>query len=76
MTVEYLSFHTAKELSKELKIVMNLYGQGIKIVQPILLDMEFDSTKYGIMGKPVVNTFSAKEHVVKIERCIHTIKER
>ena len=46
VTFEYLSFHTAKELSKELQIVMNLYGQGIKIVQPILLDMEFDSTIY------------------------------
>ena len=55
---------------------MKLYGRGSMIVQTILLDMEFDSTKYGIMGKPVVNTFSAKEHVVKIERCIHTIKER
>ena len=76
VTVEYLRTRTAKELSKNLKRVMKLYGRGSMIVQNILMDMEFDSTKDELMGKTVVDTSAAKEHVSKIERCIHTIKER
>ena len=46
------------------------------IVQTILMDMEFDSNKYELMGKTVVNTSAAKEHVAEIERCIRTAKDR
>ena len=55
---------------------MKLYGRGSIIVQTILMDMEFDSTKDELMGKPVVNNSAAKEHVAEIERCICTVKER
>ena len=45
VTVEYLRSLTDKELSKKLRRVMKLYGRGSMIVQTILIDMEFDSTK-------------------------------
>ena len=76
VTVEYLSFRTPKELSKNLKIVTKLYGRGSMIVQTISMDMEFDSTTDELMGKTVVNTSAANEHVVEIEPCICTVKER
>ena len=75
VTVEYLSSHTAKELSKNLKRVIKLYGRGSMIVQTILMDVEFYCTKYELMGKTVVNTSAAKEHVAEIELCIRTVKE-
>ena len=74
VTVEYISARTAKELSKKLNRVMKLYGQGSVISQTILMDMEFDSTKDELMGKTVVNTYSAKEHVTETECCICTAK--
>ena len=46
------------------------------IIQNILMDMEFYSTKYELMGKTLENTSAAEEHVAEIERCIHTVKER
>ena len=60
VTVEYLSSCTAKEISKNLKRLMKSYGRGSMIVQTILMDMEFDSTKYELMVKTVVNTYAAK----------------
>ena len=75
VTVEYLSYRTAKELSKNLKRVIKLYGRGSMIVQTILMDVEFYCTKYELMGKTVVNTSAAKEHVAEIELCIRTVKE-
>ena len=39
VAVEYLSSRTAKELSKKIKRVMKLYGQGSMIVQTILMDI-------------------------------------
>ena len=36
------------------------------IVQTILMDMVFDSTKYELMGNKVVNTSDAKEYVAEI----------
>ena len=55
---------------------MKLYSRGSMIVQNILMDMEFDSTKDELMGKTVVHSSDTKEHVSKIEHCIHTVKER
>ena len=55
---------------------MILYGRRNMIVQTILMDMEFDSTKDELMGKTVVNTSTAKEHVAEIEWYIRTVKER
>ena len=46
------------------------------IIQSILMDMEFYSTKDQLMGKTIVNTLSTKEHVAEIERYICTVKER
>ena len=74
VTVEYTSSCTAKEISKKLKRVMKLYDRGSMIVQTILMYMEFDSTKYELMGKTMVNTSAAKGHVAENERCIHTVK--
>ena len=60
VTFEYLSSRTSKELSKKLKGVIKLYGQGSTIVQTVLMDMELDSTKDKLMGMTVVNTSAAK----------------
>ena len=38
------------------------------IVQTILMDMEFDSTLYELMGKTVINTSTTEENVAEIER--------
>ena len=46
---------------------MKIYDRGSMIVQTILMYMEFDSTKYELMGKTMVNTSAAN--------CIHTVKE-
>ena len=51
VTVEYISSHTAKEISKKLKRVIKSYGRGSMIVQTILMDMGFDSNKIRINGK-------------------------
>ena len=39
------------------------------------MDLKFDSTKDAFMGKTVVNTSDANEHVIDIERFIRTMKE-
>ena len=44
-------------------------------VQTILMDMQFDKTANNLTENVVVNTSTAKEHVMEIERCICTIKE-
>jgi len=76
ITVEHVKSRTAKQLSRSLVRIMQLYSRGSMIVQTILMDMEFDSTVNELMGKTVVNTSAAKEHVAEIERCIRTVKER
>ena len=74
MTVEHIPSSKDKQLSKNLKITMKLYSRGRIIVQTILMDMEFDSTKDELMGKIVFNTSAAKEHVAKIKMYILTAK--
>ena len=66
LTIKHIPSRTAKQMSKKLKIIMKLYSRGSMIVQTILMDMEFDSTKDGLMGKTVVNNSAAKEHVAEI----------
>ena len=65
---------TTNKLSKNLKILIDLYSRGSMILQTILMDMEFDSTKDELMGRKVVKTSAAKEHVAEFERCISTVK--
>ena len=60
VTVEHIPSRTAKQLSKKLKIIMDLYSKDSMIVQTILMDLEFDSTNDEFMVKTVVNTLSAK----------------
>ena len=74
VTVEFIQARFAKKLSKSLKRVIKLYFRGSMKVQTILMDMEFDKTRDGLMDNVVVNTSIAKEHVAKIEQCIRTVK--
>ena len=67
---------TTNKLSKNLKILIDLYSRGSMILQTILMDMEFDSTKDELMGRKVVKTSAAKEHVAEFERCISTVKQK
>jgi hypothetical protein len=76
VTSEHVPTHTAKQLSKSLKRIIQLYSRGGMIVQTILMDMEFDKTVEPLMGNVVVNTSAAREHIAEIERSIRTIKER
>ena len=45
LTVEYIPIHTAKQMRKKLKIIMDLYTKVGMIVHNILMDLEFSSTK-------------------------------
>ena len=74
VTVEFIQARFAKKLSKSLKRVIKLYFRGSMKVQTILMDMEFDKTRDGLMDNVVVNTSIAKEHVANIEQCIRTVK--
>ena len=63
VTVEHIPISMAKQLSKNLKIIMKFYSRGSTIVQTILMDTELYSTNDEFMGKTVVNTLAAKYHV-------------
>ena len=76
ITVECLTSRSAKHIAYSLKNVMKLYGRNGQNVQTILTDMEFTSVIDPLLGKTVVNTTAAREHVAEIERSIRTVKER
>jgi hypothetical protein len=76
ITAEHIPTRTAKQLSKSLKRIMQLYSRGGMVVQTILMDMEFDKTVEPLMVEVTVNTSAAREHVAKIEQSIRTVKER
>ena len=46
VAVEYIPIHTARQMSKKLKRIMDLYSNVGMIVKNILMDLEFSSTKY------------------------------
>ena len=60
VTVEHIPSRTTKQLSKNLKIIMDFYSRGSVIVLTVLMKTEFDSTKDEAMGKTFVNTSAAK----------------
>ena len=74
LTVEHLKSRSAKQLVHSIKNVMRLYGRNNQPVTTILTDMEFTYVVDPLLGKTVVNTTAASEHVAEIERSIRTIK--
>ena len=49
ITAEHVPTHTDKHLSKNLKIVINLYAHGSMAVQTMLTNMEFNKTDDNMM---------------------------
>ena len=76
LTFEHLKSRSANQLVNSLKHVMRLYVCNNQHVTTILTDMEFTSIIDPLLGKTVVNTTSAREHVAEIDRGIRTVKER
>ena len=74
-TCEHVPSRTAKQLSKSLKKIVQLYARGGFIIRVILMDMEFEKVK-DELGLVDVNTTAVREHVAEIERGIHLLKER
>ena len=66
---------TAKQLSKSLKKILQLYARGGFIIRVIFMDMEFEKVK-DELGLVDVNTTAAREQVAEIERGIRLLKER
>ena len=66
LTVEHLKSRSSKQLVHSLKNVMRLYGRNIQHVTTILTDMEFTYVIEPLLGKKVVNTTAAREHVADI----------
>ena len=65
----------AKQLSRLVRKIVQLYARGGFIIRVILMDMESEKIKdeMGLVGG---NTMVAKEHMAKIEMGICLIKER
>jgi hypothetical protein len=63
VTSEHVPTRTAKQRSKSLKRIIQLYSLGGMIVQTILMEMELDKTVKLLMGNVVVNMSAAREHV-------------
>ena len=75
VATEHISSHTAKQLSKHISYVLQIYYRaGIK-VRYILIDGEFKKVKVELLNV-VVNTTAAKEHVAEAKRIIRVVKER
>jgi hypothetical protein len=66
----------AGELSSGLKNILKLYNQAGFIIQCACMDNEFEPLKKKLLGKLVVNTTKADEHVGEIERKIQHVKTR
>ena len=66
---------TAKQLSKSLKKIVQLYACGGFITRVTLMDMEFEKVK-DELGLIDVNTTAVREHVAEIEQGIRLLKER
>ena len=73
-TCEHVHTCTAKQLSKALNEIVQLYSRGGFIIRVILMDMEFEKIKDD-MGLVDVNTTAAREHVDEIEQGIRLLKE-
>ena len=70
-TCEHVPNLKAKQLSKSLRRIVNLYARGGFRVRTIMMDMEFEKVKdQEGMELVDVNTSAAREHVDEIERGI------
>jgi hypothetical protein len=75
VTTEHTPSRTAKQLSKHISRVLQIYYRaGIK-VRYVLMDGEFEKVR-AELPNVVVNTTAAKEHVAEAERMIRVVKER
>jgi hypothetical protein len=76
VTVEFIPKRTAGELSNGLKNILKLYNRAGFIIQCACMDNEFEPLTKKLLGKLVVNTTAADEHVGEIERKIQHVKTR
>jgi hypothetical protein len=76
VTVEFIPKRTAGELCSGLKNILKLYNRAGFIIQCACMDNEFEPLKKKLLGKMVVNTTAADEHVGEIERKIQHVKTR
>ncbi len=75
ITAEYTPSRTAKLLAGGIRHIMDLYSRGGFQVGTVLMDNEFEKLT-NLVPIIQINTTAAKEHVPKIERRIHLIKEQ
>jgi hypothetical protein len=76
VTVEFIPKRTAGELCNGLKNILKLYNRAGFIIQCACMDNEFEPLKKKLLGKLVVNTTAADEHVGEIKRKIQHVKTR
>jgi hypothetical protein len=76
VTVEFIPKRTAGELCSGLKNILKPYNRAGFIIQCACMDNEFEPLKKKLLGKMVVNTTAADEHVGEIERKIQHVKTR
>ena len=75
ITAEHVPVRTAKNLSKHIMRVLEVYKRAGFVVRTILMDGEFEKIR-PLLPNLECNTTAAKEHVSEAERTIRTIKER
>ncbi|KAL7480351.1 hypothetical protein ACHAW6_006042, partial [Cyclotella cf. meneghiniana] len=76
VTVEFIPNRTAGELCNALKNILKLYNRAGFIIQCACMDNEFEPLRKKLLGKLVLNTTAADEHVGEIERKIQHVKTR
>ena len=74
VTVEFIPKRTAGELCSGLRNVLKVYNRAGFIIQCACMDNEFEPLKKKLLGKLVVNTTAADEHVGEIEQKIQHVK--
>ena len=74
-TCEHVSARTAKQLSKLLRRIVNIYARDVFTICTIMMDQEFEKIKEED-GMEIldINTTAAREHVGEIERAIQYLK--
>ena len=76
-TCEHIPTRTAKQLSKSLRRIVNIYARGGFSICIIMMDREFEKIKE-VEGMELldINTTAARDHVREIERGIQYLKQR
>ena len=73
---EHIIMRTAKQQSKTLRRIVNIYARGGFTIRTIMMDKEFEKIQeVGGMELFNINTTSSREHVSEIERTIQYIKQ-